>query len=309
MKQISCFFTYLASTLLWTIANPRGLWQTIAQAGGQIIAVGRQLLQQKQGEPATAVTFNLPFQGQWKVVNGGVDQQTSHSWSLAAQRYAYDFVMTGADGESYRGEGLTPRDFYCFDQPILAAADGQVVAVRDDVADYGRCQSCWIDWRTRDIRGNFVTIKHAEGVYSVSAHLQRGSIAVVPGEQVQRGRLIGRCGNSGHSTEPHLHFQVQDDPNFFLAVGRPIRFAAFARQPIQEGEHVGVETAVAAGFLTKNHLVWPVDTAFEEDSMAAVQPKWGWGDLLTSVGVFLLGMLGIGYILTDILGGLLRLLF
>ncbi len=308
MKQIYCAVTYLVSTLLWTLVNPRGLWQTIAQSGGQIIAVARRLVKKEDAGMETAVSFALPFSGQWTVVNGGVERQNSHSWSLAAQRYAYDFVITGDDGNNHIGEGRVPQDYHCFGQPIFAAADGEVVDVRGDVADYGRCQSCWIDWRTRDIRGNSVTIKHAEGVYSLSAHLQQGSIEVQPGDRVQRGQLIGRCGNSGHATEPHLHFQVQDHPNFFLAVGLPVRFSGFSLQAIKNGEIVGPETAVAAGYLSKNHVVQPLESATGE-VIPLAQSKWGWGDFLTSVGVFVLGLFGIGYIILDIFGGALRLLF
>lgn len=308
MKQAVCFLAYVASTLLWTIANPRGLWQTVAQSGGQILAVARRLRHKGEGDPAPAGAFSLPFHGTWTVVNGGVDRQTSHSWSLVAQRYAYDFVITGDDGLSHTGAGERPEDYHCFGQPILAAADGEVVSLRDDVVDDGRCGSCWIDWRTRDIRGNYVVIKHAAGVYSLSAHLQQGSIAVAVGDHVQRGQVIGRCGNTGHSTEPHLHFQVQDHPDFYLAVGLPIRFAQFAQQPFVEKRVEGAEVAIASGYLVKNHRVRALESATDE-RMAAVAPQIGGMDLLVSLGIFVLGVVGITYIFTDIIGGLLRLIF
>lgn len=301
-----CTLSYFASTLLWTVLNPFGLWQTIAQGGGQVLAVFRRLREQARdrGKAETAVTFSLPFAGEWTVVNGGVTADTSHSWNLIAQRYAYDFVITDDAGQSYTGEGRTPQAYHCFGRPILAAANGEVVAVEGRIADYGRCRGCWIDWRTRDIRGNHVIIKHAPGVYSLSAHLQQGSVTVSVGDQVQRGQQIARCGNTGHSTEPHLHFQVQDHPNFFLAVGRPIRFQQYVTQPVGEA---GAATAVAAGYVRKGRRV---KAAAQTAAQTAppVTPHVNVWDLLMSLGIFVLGVVGITYILMDIAGWLLRLI-
>ena len=134
-------------------------------------------------------------------------------------------------------------------EPILAAADGEVVAARDAHRDHPAPGSGAIDWRARDIRGNFVVIRHAAREYSVLAHLLRGSVSVRPGDRVCRGQVIGRCGNSGHSTEPHLHFHVQDHPNFYLAVGRPVHFARFRRD--REGSAVEVEE----GYLRAGEIV------------------------------------------------------
>ncbi len=305
MKQLTCLATYFSALLLWVIANPRGLWQVIAQSGGQVVALARRLrAQDKVGEP-TAVSFSLPFSGEWMVVNGGVEPQTSHSWELVGQRYAYDFVMVDADGKSFSGNGAAPQMYHCFGQPILATAAGQVVAVRDDIADYGRCQNCAIDWRTPDIRGNYVTIKHAEGMYSVSAHLQQGSVAVQVGQQVQAGQMIGRCGNSGHSTEPHLHFQLQDHPNFFLAVGLPILFRNYYQRPF--GSH-GEETAVSQGYVTKGHLVRSGETV----AGIVIPPlthRLRRSELLKAIAVFGFGTLGIAYLLFLLIGWLVRLLF
>lgn len=285
------------------IANPRGLWQTIAQSGGQIVAVVRRLRQDEAAGAETAVTFHLPFANKWQVVNGGVTQESSHSWSLLSQRYAYDFFITDASGQSYSGSGAKPEDYHCFSQPILAAADGEVVALRDDVADYGRAGSCWIDWRTRDIRGNYITIRHAPGVYSLSAHLQHGSLQVAVGDKVQRGQPIARCGHSGHSTEPHLHFQVQDHPDFFLALGQPIRFAHF----IQQANDDEALTAVQSGHLTKDHHVWQTAVA-DGLTMPVPAAQVGRGELLSTVGNFVLGLVGITYLFSQIIGWLMRLL-
>ncbi len=67
-------------------------------------------------------------------------------------------------------------------------------------------------------------IKHNDQEYSFLAHFIPGSIKVKEGDTVKRGQVIGKCGNSGHSTEPHLHFHFQDHPNFYLGRGIPIKF-------------------------------------------------------------------------------------
>jgi murein DD-endopeptidase MepM/ murein hydrolase activator NlpD len=206
--------------------NPFGFVQSLAHLGGQLIAYLRlrgHLPTPESYRQRTSLT--LPVRGCWTVVNGGIGEKTSHSWEILNQRYAYDLVMTDSQGRSYRGEGKRLEDYYAFAQPIVAPAAGEVIRVRDGVRDYPYPGGGRIDWRTRDFRGNFVVLRHAEREYSFLAHLKCGSVRVKAGERVARGDVIGLCGNSGHSTEPHLHVHLQDHPNFFVAVGLPVKFA------------------------------------------------------------------------------------
>lgn len=172
----------------------------------------------------SSVDYRLPFEGTWTVVNGSPDRRYSHSWAILTQRYAHDFVITDEAGRTHEGERSGPEAHYCFGEPVVAPADGVVVAASDGHRDYHRTDG-WLDPLQRDIRGNYVTIRHADGEYSVLAHLREGSVAVESGDRVARGERIARCGNSGNSTEPHLHFHVQDRPNFFLGMGLPVQFA------------------------------------------------------------------------------------
>ncbi len=190
--------------------------------------------------------YRLPFNGQWYVYNGGVTQATSHSWDVIGQRYAYDFVMVDDQRRRWRTDGRAPADYLCYDQPILAPADGEVVAVVDGVRDAPGVGTGWIDVFTPHFPGNAVTIRHAEGEYSFLAHLKPGSICVRPGERVRRGQEIGRCGSSGHSTEPHLHFHVQDCADFFAAASLPVAFdgVAVGGAPAQDGVYVVRHTLV-----------------------------------------------------------------
>ncbi|WP_158057005.1 M23 family metallopeptidase [Halorussus halophilus] len=169
------------------------------------------------------VEYTLPVEGEWTVVNGGPTRDDSHSWGILTQRYAYDLVMTDEAGKSYEGDGDSPEEYYCFGEPVVAPADGVVVEASDGHRDYHRAGG-WLDPRQRDLRGNWVTIEHADDEYSDLAHLREDSVEVSEGQRVERGQRIGRCGNSGNSTEPHLHFHVQDRPNFFLGMGLPVYF-------------------------------------------------------------------------------------
>jgi murein DD-endopeptidase MepM/ murein hydrolase activator NlpD len=172
--------------------------------------------------------YRLPVEGVWTVANGGPDPETSHSWSLVGQRYALDLVVTDGAGRTAPPDVRRPEEYFAWGRPILAAADGTVVAVRDGHHDSRGIGI--IDPLARDPLGNFVVIEHAPGEYSLSAHLQCGSVTVRPGQRVQAGAVIGRCGHSGHSTEPHLHWQLMDRADFWRAASLPVRFAQYWRE-------------------------------------------------------------------------------
>ena len=171
--------------------------------------------------------YSLPFEGEWLVFNGGTCKKTSHSWGILPQRYAYDFVITDADGFSYEGSGGNNDNYYCYGKNILAPSDGVVVKVCDMYPDNEIVRPGKVKAAVDDIRGNFVIIKHSAAEYSTLAHLQKGSISVKNGQMVKQGDVVARCGNSGYSTEPHLHFQVQNSKSFFFSAGLPIKFNDF----------------------------------------------------------------------------------
>jgi murein DD-endopeptidase MepM/ murein hydrolase activator NlpD len=93
------------------------------------------------------------------------------------------------------------------------------VTTKSKLRDYPSPGSGWLEWRTWDIAGNHVVVEHADGEYSMLAHLRENSVTVQPGDEVEQGDVTGECGNSGFSSEPHLHFQLQDTPNFWFAAG------------------------------------------------------------------------------------------
>ncbi|MEY9966153.1 hypothetical protein ABIA33_004212 [Streptacidiphilus sp. MAP12-16] len=146
----------------------------------------------------------MPFgQGTWYVVQGG-GPGLNHHVRVAAQRGALDLVALGATGG--RASGLSPRevtDFAAYGVPVLAPCDGTVVRALDGLQDQvpGR------PWAAPPY-GNHVSIDTGHEVVHL-AHLRPGSVRVRTGEQVRTGQVLGEVGNSGRSTEPHLHLHAE----------------------------------------------------------------------------------------------------
>ena len=169
------------------------------------------------------VDYILPFEGKWTVFNGGIGKGFSHAWNIIPQRYAYDFIIMDDNGKSFAGDSKKLQSYYCYDKNVIAPADGIVVKVSNSHKN-SRVNGEKIYCDTWDIRGNFIVIRHAEKEFSVSAHLIPDSITVRKGDKVRQGDIIGKCGNSGNTSEPHLHFQLQTGKSFFASAGLPISF-------------------------------------------------------------------------------------
>ena len=213
----------------WTqwliLLNPFQLLEMVRQSEGDSALVAREKRSGDDGRGyETRVVYTLPFEGEWLLCNGGVTPETSHSWDVLGQRFALDFVRANDAFERHTGRGTRAADYFCYGQDILAAADGMVVRVESRVRQaflgWGIC-----DFTARSFVGNHVLVEHAEGEFALYAHLIRGSITVAPGDRVTRGQVIGRCGHSGHSTEPHLHFHLQDSGELWDGMGLPVRFS------------------------------------------------------------------------------------
>ena len=170
------------------------------------------------------VLYSLPFEAEWTVVNGGVYKEDSHSWAIATQRYAYDFIILDLQGRSFAGSEAACADYYCYEKNILSPADGVVVEVKNSCRDSQVMGGGQTDPLIKDIRGNYVVIQHSSNEYSCLTHLKLNSILVEVGQTVKRKQPIARCGNTGNSSEPHLHFQVQNGKSFFTSAGLPIHF-------------------------------------------------------------------------------------
>lgn len=173
--------------------------------------------------PKTAYT--LPFDGEWYTANGGVTKNASHSWDIQPQRFAYDFLIVDDEGKSYSGDQKDLRSYYCYGKDILAPGDGVVVSIKNSFPDCRIMNDGQADPKTPDIGGNRIIIKHSSNEYSAICHLMPGSVKVKKGQSVRRGEFIAKCGNSGNTTEPHIHFQVQNTAHFYSSIGIPILFS------------------------------------------------------------------------------------
>lgn len=152
-------------------------------------------------------SLRLPFNGEWYVRWGGITPELNRHINARSQRRALDMVIRDPQNKSYKNEGKANEDYYAYGVEIFAPADGIISMVIDGVPDNepgspnGFCAV-----------GNCIMIKHSDSEFSVLAHLMPGSLRVKVGDTVKAGQPIGKCGNSGDSNEPHLHFHLQNLP-------------------------------------------------------------------------------------------------
>jgi hypothetical protein len=158
--------------------------------------------------------LQLPFKGEWTVIWGGDTKELNYHVESVAQKNAFDIVIKDGRGKSFKTDGLANEDYYAFGKELYAPCDGEVVLVVDGVKDNlpGEFNPVYIP-------GNTVIIKTANKEYLFFAHFKHHSIQVTEGQKVARGQLLGLCGNSGNSSEPHLHFHIQNVENMNIATG------------------------------------------------------------------------------------------
>lgn len=167
--------------------------------------------------PAEGFIGRLPFEGSWYVAaeHSALDAHKR----FVAEAFAYDFLRIGPDGKSYEGAGSRNSDYYAYRQLVLAAADGEVVYMRNDVPENVPGQAM-----PAVPGGNAVVIRHSDDRYSYYAHMRPGGMRVNIGTQVSAGDPIGEVGNSGDSIEPHLHFHAMNGPDAGESTGIPALF-------------------------------------------------------------------------------------
>jgi murein DD-endopeptidase MepM/ murein hydrolase activator NlpD len=163
--------------------------------------------------------LTLPFKGAWTVVWGGDTKELNYHVENGAQKNAFDFVIHGENGKMYQTDGRSNDDYYAFGQEILAPCEGEIVLVVDGIKDNrpGEMNPVFIP-------GNTVVLKTTANEYFVFAHFQQYSIRVSQGDEVKQGDILGHCGNSGNSSEPHLHFHLQNVEEMYKATGAKTHF-------------------------------------------------------------------------------------
>ncbi len=159
-------------------------------------------------------SLSLPFNDEWYVFWGGTTVEQNYHNAHQNMKGAFDFLVYDKNGKSYRTDGKRNEDYYAFGKKIIAPCDGEVVRVIKGVKD-----NVWPNMNKMQSYGNTVVIKTAQQEFLLFAHMQAGSVVVQEGQKVVTGQKLGLCGNSGYSTEPHLHFIVQNVADLFHPTG------------------------------------------------------------------------------------------
>ena len=160
----------------------------------------------------------LPFNEEWFVYWGGLTEEQNYHVREISQQYAYDLLVV-KDGASYTGDPKNNESYFAFGKDIIAPCNARVVQVIEGVPDN-------IPGITnpRDLTGNTLVLQTAIGEYILFAHLKEGSILVEEGQEVAQGEVMAQCGNSGNSTEPHLHLSLQNTVEMSEATGGKLFF-------------------------------------------------------------------------------------
>ncbi|MBR9853296.1 MAG: M23 family metallopeptidase [Algicola sp.] len=161
----------------------------------------------------------LPFNGEWTVFWGGDTEELNYHVESEAQKNAFDILITGQNGKTFKTDGKTNEDYYAFGKELIAPCDAEVVLAVDGIKDNipGELNPIYVP-------GNTVILKTANSEFLFFAHFKQNSIVVKEGQKVKQGELLGLCGNSGNSSEAHLHFHIQNVEDMNKATGAKCYF-------------------------------------------------------------------------------------
>jgi len=184
-----------------------------------------------------APVFRPPVEGKsWLIVNGccgdtGAHRGAIHSINgrlVDSQRFAIDLLQADADGRLVVGDPKDVRSWVSYGVVVRAAAAGRVVAARNDLLDQvpgalPAPQTITVD----NVDGNFVVLDHGQGLFTFYAHMQPNTVKVVRGDRVEAGQELGRLGNTGNTSAPHLHFHVMAGASPLGSDGLPFSLSKF----------------------------------------------------------------------------------
>lgn len=189
------------------------------------------------------IVLKYPLAGRFRARNSPTRRVPSHGTDLMGTTFAIDFIPVDRHGRSaawnWRAVLATerPERFVGFGAAVVAPSTGTVVITHDGEEDHAgrRSQTTLFSYmagqalRVRRgagaIAGNHVVIALGDdGPFVLIAHLRKDSVRVNVGDVVEAGQPIGQCGNSGNSTQPHVHVQVTDSTQWSRARGLPIVF-------------------------------------------------------------------------------------
>jgi murein DD-endopeptidase MepM/ murein hydrolase activator NlpD len=185
--------------------------------------------------PLAPPVIDAPLEGDDWLAANGPDNDTGHRRAVfalngaprIAQRFAIDWVRLFPEGRTWRGDARRNDSFRAYGTKALAVADGVVTDTVDGITENAPdpvARAVAITPRT--IGGNSVILDLGHGIYAFYGHLQPGHLLVKKGDRVRRGQAIGLVGNSGNSSEPHLHFHLASGAGFD-AEGLPYKLRTF----------------------------------------------------------------------------------
>jgi peptidase M23-like protein len=177
----------------------------------------------------TNLTLGPPLLGTGYLAGDGCCNSIRHVRALLplngrftlAQRFAIDWEQVGADQRLVHDKDLKKVASYnIYGRDVIAVADGTVVATRSDLPEQipGKLP---VGLPVEQADGNFVVLDIGNGAFALFAHMQPGSVKVAVGAKVKRGAVLGKVGNTGNTSAPHLHFHVMDGPSPLLSNGLP----------------------------------------------------------------------------------------
>lgn len=219
-----------------------------------------------------------PVRGRWVALNSPGSAVPSHGVKAYGQMYAVDLLQPSADAATSIGWSLRvrkPESYLCFGAPVLAMAAGTVVRATSAQRDH-RSRDTWpsLLWmmvvegavrelaRAARILGNHVIVEHDDGTWAAYAHLRQHSTTVRAGDRVAAGQQMAEVGNTGNSSEPHLHVQLMDSPHPTAAAGIPIRWPDLIVDPAEIDPRwtVGEPKPTALPDLLRNGQVFDAPT-------------------------------------------------
>lgn len=210
----------------------------VGMVAGYLLAfLGARLL----ASPPAPIIVGSPVQGRWMGMNSPVDRVPSHGVRVYGQAYALDLVHEPIEiPRPVFGRGPAMRrcsDYPAFGQPLRSMVAGTVVKASDSQRDHRARSNKWAlvylmaEGALRELGGprfvvgNHIIVRTEQGNYALLAHLKQGSALVRRGDTVEAGEVLAACGNTGNSTEPHVHAQLMDGPSIWTAQGIPMAFA------------------------------------------------------------------------------------
>lgn len=190
------------------------------------------------------VVINPPLRGDDWVSANGPSNTSVHRRALIpidgraviSQRFAIDWVRINANGQTYQGNRSDNKSYRAYGDEALAVADGVVTETKDGIPEnVPQSPTRAVPITLETIGGNHVLLDLGGGVFAFYAHLQPGSLRVHVGDRVKVGQVLGLVGNSGNSSEPHLHFDLCDAGSMLGCEGLPYAFVSFDVQGAGQG--------------------------------------------------------------------------